>query len=213
MSILANIVAQPKKHLREWDFLIFTILTALSIGYGQTTVFYIIYFFWWSEFIRIIIKTLFQRFNKSNNSNQPEAKLMFGSLFMMLIYLVFIIVFFGLIANWNNSDITLTNMKILFFQNWFFNINLLLVLLEHIYINLNKDKTTASIGHFTSNMLVLHISIILGGIIMFFIVKPFPETFSPNNLWTSVLIILPFLLLKIGMQFVFSTKNIQRRYN
>jgi len=211
MSILANIVAQPKKHLREWDFLIFALLTALSIGYGQTTVFYVIYFFWWSEFIRIIIKNLFLRFNKSNNSNQPEAKLMFGSLFMILIYLVFIIVFFGLIANWNNSEITLTNMKIMFFRNWFFNINLLFVLLEHIYINLNNNNTIAVFGQFTSNMLVLHISIILGGIIMFFIVKPFPETFSPDNLWSSVLIILPFLLLKMGMQFILSPKKINAR--
>ena len=211
MSILASIIAQPKKHLREWDFLIFTVLTALSVGYGQTTVFYVIYFFWWSEFIRIIIKSIFQRFNKNNNSNQLEAKLMFGSLFMMLIYLVFIIVFFGLIANWNNSEITLTNMKIMFFRNWFFNINLLFVLLEHIYINLNSNNTIAVFGQFTSNMLVLHISIILGGIIMFFIVKPFPETFSPDNLWSSVLIILPFLLLKMGMQFILSPKKINAR--
>lgn len=211
MSILASIIAQPKKHLREWDFIIFTVLTALSVGYGQTTVFYVIYFFWWSEFIRIIIKSIFQRFNKSNNSNQLEAKLMFGSLFMMLIYLVFIIVFFGLIANWNNSEITLTNMKIMFFRNWFFNINLLFVLLEHIYINLYSNNTIAVFGQFTSNMLVLHISIILGGIIMFFIVKPFPETFSPDNLWSSVLIILPFLLLKMGMQFIPSPKKINAR--
>lgn len=211
MSILASIIAQPKKHLREWDFLIFTVLTALSVGYGQTTVFYVIYFFWWSEFIRIITKSIFQRFNKNNNSNQLEAKLMFGSLFMMLIYLVFIIVFFGLIANWNNSEITLTNMKIMFFRNWFFNINLLFVLLEHIYINLNSNNTIAVFGQFTSNMLVLHISIILGGIIMFFIVKPFPETFSPDNLWSSVLIILPFLLLKMGMQFILSPKKINAR--
>ena len=211
MSILASIIAQPKKHLREWDFIIFTVLTALSVGYGQTTVFYVIYFFWWSEFIRIIIKSIFQRFNKSNNSNQLEAKLMFGSLFMMLIYLVFSIVFFGLIANWNNSEITLTNMKIMFFRNWFFNINLLFVLLEHIYINLNSNNTIAVFGQFTSNMLVLHISIILGGIIMFFIVKPFPETFSPDNLWSSVLIILPFLLLKMGMQFILSPKKINAR--
>ena len=136
---------------------------------------------------------------------------MFGSLFIMFIYLVFIIVFFGMIANWSNSDITLTNMEILFFKNWFFNINLLFVLFEHIYINLNEDKTIASIGQFTSNMLVLHISIILGGIIMFFIVKPFPETFSPDNLWSSVLIILPFLLLKMGMQFILSPKKINAR--
>ncbi len=208
MSILASIVAQPKKHLREWDFLIFALLTALSIGYGQTTVFYVIYFFWWNEFIRIVVRSLFYRHNKSNGSNQLDSKFMFGSLFIMFIYLVFIIVFFGMIANWDNSDITLTNMEILFFKNWFFNVNLLFVLFEHIYINLNEDKTTASVGQFTSNMLVLHISIILGGIIMFFIVKPFPETFSPDNLWTSVLIILPFLLLKIGMQFIFSPKKL-----
>jgi len=46
---------------------------------------------------------------------------------------------------------------------------------------------------------------------MFFIVKPFPETFSPDNLWTSVLIILPFLLLKIGMQFMLSPKKMKAR--
>ena len=119
MSILASIVAQPKKHLREWDFLIFALLTALSIGYGQTTVFYVIYFFWWNEFIRIVVRRLFYRHNKSNSDNQIGSKFMFGSLFMMFIYLVFIIVFFGLIANWNNSDITLINMEILFFKNWF----------------------------------------------------------------------------------------------
>ncbi|WP_426430875.1 hypothetical protein ACPX19_00590 [Winogradskyella sp. HB-48] len=208
MTRLANIIEQPKNHLREWDFLIFTILTALSIGYGQTTVFYVIYFFWWNEFIRIIIRSLFYRHNKGSRENQIGSKFMFGSLFMMFIYLVFIIVFFGIVANWNHSEITLTNMEILFFKNWFFNLNLVFVIIEHIYINLNKETITASIGHFTSNMVVLHISIILGGIIMFFIVKPFPETFSPDNLWTSVLIILPFLLLKMGMQFMFSPKRV-----
>ena len=96
MSILASIVAQPKKHLREWDFLIFALLTALSIGYGQTTVFYVIYFFWWNEFIRIVVRRLFYRHNKSNSDNQIGSKFMFGSLFMMFIYLVFIIVFFSL---------------------------------------------------------------------------------------------------------------------
>ncbi|MCB0399899.1 MAG: hypothetical protein KDD26_09820 [Winogradskyella sp.] len=211
MSKLTNIIEQPKNHLREWDFLIFTLLTALSIGYGQTTVFYVIYFFWWNEFIRIIVRSLFYRHNKGSRENQIGSNFMFGSLFMMFIYLVFIIVFFGIVANWDHSEITLTNMEILFFKNWFFNINLLFVIIEHIYINLNKEAITASIGHFTSNMVVLHISIILGGVIMFFIVKPFPETFSPDNLWTSVLIILPFLLLKMGMQFIFSPKKVNVR--
>ncbi|GAB4156634.1 MAG: hypothetical protein Tsb0033_07460 [Winogradskyella sp.] len=211
MSKLANIIEHPKKHLREWDFLVFTILTAMAIGYGQTTVFYVIYFFWWNEFIRIISRRLFYRYQKSNSDQHISSNFMLGSLFMMFIYLVFIIVFFGIIANWNHSEITLINMEILFFQNWFFNLNLLFVIAENIYINLNKQGTTSSSSLFTSNMLVLHISIILGGIIMFFIVKPFPETFSPNNLWTSVLIVLPFLLLKMGMQFMFSPKRVSDR--
>ena len=121
---------------------------------------------------------------------------MFGPLFIMGIYFVFIVIFFGFIANWGNENLTIVNLEILMFKNWFFNANLLFILIERIYLHYSKPAIGVSNGHFTANMLVLHISIVLGGLIMFFIVKRYPETFTPQNLWGSVIVVLPFLLLK-----------------
>ncbi|MBD3749335.1 MAG: hypothetical protein IE931_07560 [Sphingobacteriales bacterium] len=50
---------------------------------------------------------------------------------------------------------------------------------------------------FNPNTIVLHISIIVGAVLMFFVVKNYPDVFMPDNLWGSVIIILHFLLLKI----------------
>ena len=118
----------------------------------------------------------------------------------MGIYWVFLVVFFGFIAASKNSDIVFTNMEVLFFQNWFFNINLIFVIFERIYLHRKHQPLTIYFGAFNPNMIVLHVSIIVGGVILFFLVKQFPETFTPENKWGSVLIVLPFLFLKILVQ-------------
>jgi hypothetical protein len=114
----------------------------------------------------------------------------------MGVYFIFIVVFFGFMANWKNQELILNNMSILFFKNWFFNINLAFVVFERIVIHKTQQPVFVSFGNFTPNMLVLHVSIILGAIIMLFIVRNFPETFTPSNLWGSAIIIFPFLILK-----------------
>jgi len=124
----------------------------------------------------------------------------------MGIYFVFIVVFFGLMANWENKNIMIINFEILWFQNWFFNLNLLFVLFERVYIHKAKLPVKVSFGSFTPNMIVLHVAIILGALILFFIVKNYPEIFTPNNLWGSVLIVMPFLLSKRLVQY-FSSDN------
>jgi uncharacterized BrkB/YihY/UPF0761 family membrane protein len=88
-------------------------------------------------------------------------------------------------------------MEILFFKNWFFNSNLLFILVERIFLHLKEQPIVVSFGHFTPNMIILHLSIIIGGILMFFIVKNYPETFTKDNLWGAVIITLPFVLLKM----------------
>jgi hypothetical protein len=183
-------------HSKKLAFVVFLFCTAFSILKGQATVFYVIYFFWWSEFIRIITGRLFYKKENKEVAAEEKQDFLVGNLILMAIYLVFIVLFFGLFANWNNKEISLTNMDILFFQNWFFNGNLIFVLVERIYLLSAKKSLSVKAGVFTSNMLVLHISIVLGGILLFFIVKKYPNTFTPENLWGSVIIILPFLLLK-----------------
>ena len=108
--------------------------------------------------------------------------------------------FFGLIANWGNRDITFANLEILFFKNWFFNVNLLLMLLGRLALHYTKQPVKLWFGPFTPDMIILHISIIAGGLLLFFVVRRYPHTFSPANLWGSVIIILPFLVIKMLAQ-------------
>jgi hypothetical protein len=182
---------------KKWDLLLFTFITALAVVFGQTTIFYIIYFFWWTELIRILAVAIYGFRNESREEKQVSLSI-FGPLFMMAIYFVFIVIFFGVIASWGNEEVTMVNMGILFFQNWFFNVNLIIVALEQFLFR-GKQSNSLGIGPFTPPILVLHISIVLGGILMFFVVKNFPNIFSPQNLWGSLLIISPFLLLKYLM--------------
>ena len=196
MNSFSSILEKPLKYYSQWDFLVFTLLTALSVWSGQTTVFYVILFFWWNEFIRIIIDRIFFKRNKNAMLAINNTTSIFGSIIQMGVYFIFIVVFFGFMANWNNEVLIFTNMKVLFFRNWFFNFNLLFVVVERILLHIKQTPVTVSFGSFTPNMLVLHVSIILGVILMLFIVRNFPETFTPTNLFGSVLIIFPFLMIR-----------------
>ena len=196
MNSFSSILEKPLKYYSQWDFLVFTLLTALSVWSGQTTVFYVILFFWWNEFIRIIIDRIFFKRNKNAMLAINNTTSIFGSIIQMGVYFIFIVVFFGFMANWNNDVLILTNMKVLFFRNWFFNINLIFVAIERVLLHIKQTPVNVSFGAFTPNMLVLHVSIILGVVLMLFIVRNFPETFTPTNLFGSVLIIFPFLMIR-----------------
>ena len=166
---LHTIINQYKRN----DLLLFTFITALAVVFGQTTIFYIIYFFWWTELIRILAVAFHRIGNKSRVENQEPISV-FGPLFMMAIYFVFIVVFFGIIANWGNEELTMVNMGILFFQNWFFNVNLIVLALEQFLFN-GKHTSSMGMGPFTPPILVLHISIILGGYFDVFCGKKLPH--------------------------------------
>lgn len=81
MNSFSSILEKPLKYYSQWDFLVFTLLTALSIWSGQTTVFYVILFFWWNELIRIIIDRIFFKRNKNavlaSNKQHPYLVLLY----------------------------------------------------------------------------------------------------------------------------------------
>ena len=81
------------KNYGRWDFGIFILLTALAVVNGQTTIFYIIYFFLWNEFIRVIVDRLLYKKNSNALLVSGGQDSMFGNLFLMGIYFVFIVVF------------------------------------------------------------------------------------------------------------------------
>ncbi|MFN0290416.1 hypothetical protein [Pedobacter helvus] len=211
MSLQATINRQVKNY-RKWDFIIFLSLTLLSVLNGQTTVFYLIYFFWWSALIQLVVDFSYRNWNK-NAIREKDGQFEFGSLFLMGIYWVFIVVFFGFIAGSNHQDIIYANMQVLFFQNWFFNGNLIFILIERVFLHKTQQPVRIYLGAFSPNAIVLHISIIVGGVVMFFVVKNYPETFTPENRWGSLLIVLPFLFLKMLMQKLTASDNVMPKPN
>ncbi|WP_144280919.1 hypothetical protein [Chryseobacterium echinoideorum] len=205
MSLQSSLNHQIKSY-RKWDLVIFLSLTLLSVLNGKTTVFYLIYFFWWNALMQLIVDFYFRKRNEYAICENKE-KFEFSSLFLMGIYWVFIVVFFGFIAGSDNHEIIFTNMEVLFFQNWFFNSNLIFIFIERILIHKTKQPVQIYLSAFSPNAIVLHISIIIGGIVMFFVIKNYPEIFTPENQWGSVMIVLPFLLLKILVQSLTKSDN------
>lgn len=199
---------KPLKYHHQWEAFFFMVLTILSVLNGQTTVFYLIYFFWWFELIRVLVDRMFSQKNP-HAVYETHHKTNFGSnLFLLGIYWVFIVAFFGFIAGAKDTNIILTNMEVLFFKNWFFNGNVLFVLLQRWYLHTTQQPLRIYVGAFNPNTIVLHIAIIIGGFVMFFVVKKYPEIFTPQNRWGSALIVLPFLLLKLGMQYLITSNTI-----
>ncbi len=211
MSLQATINRQVKNY-RKWDFIIFLSLTLLAVLNGQTTVFYLIYFFWWSALIQLVVDFSYRNRNK-NAIREKSDPFEFGSLFLVGIYWVFIVVFFGFIAGSNHQDIIYANMQVLFFQNWFFNGNLIFILIERVFLHKTQQPVRIYLGAFSPNAIVLHISIIVGGVVMFFVVKNYPETFTPENRWGSLLIVLPFLFLKMLMQKLTASDKVMPKPN
>ncbi len=200
-------IEQQVQHYRQWDFITFTVLTLLSVLSGQTTVFYLIYFFWWNEFVRLFVDRFCYKRNPNAVYEDRHATDFGSSLFLMGIYWVFIVVIFGFIAGSDSTEIIIANMRVLVFHNWFFNLNLIFVLFERIYLHKTRQPLQIYFGAFNPNTIVLHISIIVGGVVMFFVVKEYPNIFTPENRWGSALIALPFLLLKMGMQYLTASDN------
>lgn len=197
MKKVFSIAKSLASRYQQWEFILFTLLTTLSILKGQTTVFYVIYFFWWAELVRLLVDGFWYRRNPQATLASEKGNSLAASIIPMGIYLVFIVVVFGFIANFQNENIMFANMRVLVFQNWFFNLNLLLLLAHRIVLHRTHQPVRVYLGAFTPHMIVLHVSIVVGGVLLFFVVRNYPQTFTPDNLWGSVLIIFPFLLLKI----------------
>jgi hypothetical protein len=215
MKAFFSTIERQAQYYRQWDFLLFAVLTLMSVLSGQTTVFYLLYFFWWNELIRLVVDRLCYKRNQNAVYEDGHGKGFGESLFLMGIYWVFLVVIFGFIAakDTEGTDIIIANMRVLLFHNWFFNINLIFVLLERLYLHKTRQPLQIYFGAFNPNTIVLHISIIVGAVLMFFLVREYPDTFTPENRWGSALIALPFLLLKMGMQYLTASDNTINKQN
>ncbi|MEZ4801012.1 MAG: DUF6498-containing protein [Flavobacteriales bacterium] len=158
--------------IHRLDFLTTVVFTFLGLVYYEITVFYLIYLFWVQELIRTIFDT-FLLLKKSNSANcAAPIPMVFGSYFIMFIYFIFIVVIFGFMANFRDTDLMIENMRVLFFRNVFFDLNIVLFAIEYFFYVKNNDDYKPRVAPFNSRHVILHVSIIIGAFIqMFLLVK------------------------------------------
>ncbi len=172
-----------------------TMITVIAIYNKNISVFYILYLFWWDEFLKTFFDGL-KYFNKKNllNISSNYFKDVKTRCFFLMIYLIFIIVFFGLIMNWKSEDLVINNFEVFWFRNSLFNLSIITFLAREIYLYIN-EKNQLIVHHVLSRgIITLHLSIILGVFLWFFITQKL-NFFNDNS--ASVLSILPFLLIKM----------------
>lgn len=174
-----------------WTFLLITFIGLIN---KEVSVFYIIYLFWFQEFIRTLFDVIFLlKQAKTVNQKFEVLKSSFGNFFLLFIYFVFIVLIFGFMLNSNDSSLLGKNILVLFFKNWFFNINLILFSVEYFIFKHNQNTFQYPIVIFNRRHIILHLSIILGAIIQLILLPKW--NFDKYSI-ASFVVILPFLLLK-----------------
>lgn len=176
------------------------VFPALCMLQGSTTMFYIIYLYWWHELIASSLDGIYYKIRRSGKTEPDFGNPLGGRLFLLGIYFVFIVVFFGFMSNWGNDKFLKINILVLVFRDHIFTLNLLGILLNEWWLrHCNQLPQNDPQDPFSGRMLVMHISIIFGAVLHFFVIKKFPLLFTQENLWGSVVVALPFLLLKTYM--------------
>lgn len=169
-------------------------LTIMAIFNKSISVFYIIYLFWWDEFLKTVFDTLRYWKKKELIDAVPRFKSNTqGRMFFLLIYIVFIVVCFGFMLDWENTDLMVLNFRVLLFNNALFNFTVLSLLLREIYLFRSQTQVIDSHSVLSQGIITLHISIILGIFAWFFLTHKFPSFKE----YSAILAITPFLLFKI----------------
>lgn len=184
--------------LYRWFNLFFVILLpAYAVLIGFTTVFYILYLYWWHELISSSLDGFYFYQYKKRNPGVIAGNPVWGRLFMLGIYFVFIVIFFGFMSNWGDTRLIVMNVRVLVLRDFFFVANLAGLLLNEWWLRHHYAKKYDTVQQpFAGRMIVLHVSIVGGAVMYFWLSKEYPQTFNPGNLWGSVIIAAPFLLAK-----------------
>ncbi|MGJ8743129.1 hypothetical protein [Polaribacter sp.] len=174
-----------------------TVFTLWSIVNNEISVFYIIYLFWFHEFLRTIIKVAFYVFKKDKIAHQRAYwSTLKSKLFVLFIYFVFIIIFFGLMLDWKNSDLIFINLEVFMLKNTMFNLTSAIFLVRELLLYYKDELLKFNGNIFLSRgVIILHISILLGMCIWAFLPKTMYENTHSNIV--SGIVIAPFLLLKL----------------
>lgn len=173
------------------------LLPAYAVLNGLTTVFYIVYLYWWHELISSSLDIFYIYLYRKLNPEAVIANPQWSRFFILFVYFIFIVVIFGLITDWKNKELLIMNVRVLLLKDWFFVANIACLFLNEWWLRYHYTNKYNFPQHpFAGRMIVLHVSIIGGAVMYFWLLQEFPQTFAPGNLWGPVIIATPFLLAK-----------------
>ncbi|MGN6647231.1 MAG: DUF6498-containing protein [Cytophaga sp.] len=188
----------------------FTILTCVAIATKQITIFYVIYVFWWDE----IIKTLSDLFRYVFRKKEIKDRLTYKEkirmrFFMLSLYVVFIVVCFGFVIEWGNTDAIAKNAQVLLFRNIYFNISLLSFIGREMYVysyrGIQENELVRTM--MSNGIITLHVSIILGILLWAVATRRLGSLPVSLEAYSTMLAIVPFLIIK----FLFDWSAIRSR--
>ena len=182
----------------RWLNLFFVILVpAYAVLNGLTTVFYILYLYWWHELISSSLDGFYFYLHRKRNPGAAIRNPVWSRMFLLGVYFIFIVVFFGFVSDWGNSKVMVTNVRVLMLNDLYFMANLAGLLLNEWWLRYQyATKYNSTPDPFTGRIIVLHVSILGGAVMYFWLMQEYPQTFVPGNLWGSVIMITPFLMAK-----------------
>jgi hypothetical protein len=181
------------------SLLFFTALTIVALVMKEITIFYVIYIFWWDEFVKLLFDFFRYIFNKDEIVDPVEYRTSMGNrLFMLSLYVVFIIICFGFMIEWKTDNSVYKNAQILLFQNLYFNISLVSFIGREIYVYRNNIQTINKSMQdiMAGSMITLHISIIFGILLWAVATKRLGSLPFELESYSTLLAIVPFLIIK-----------------
>lgn len=185
---------KSNKIVNYGSLLSMTLFTVFSIIEKQTTVFYILYLFWCDEFLRTFFDGLNYFFRKKNIENLSKYLSNVKSRFFLLfVYVVFIVVIFGLVVDWKNADLIIDNLSVLFFKNSLFNFTIITFICRELYFFLYNTTQLQSKSVLSNGIIILHISLVLG-LFGWFLSTQKIDLFKE---YATLISIVPFLFLKV----------------
>lgn len=194
-----------------------------SIIYQQSSIFFIVYLFWFDELIRNIslyiqIKLhkedirIVREFPKAQALNNVKSRF-----FFLFVYSVFIIILFGLFFHLNKEDSSalVRNIHIFLFQDMPFNICLMISMAREIIqirtTYLNRITPIPRFSAMSGQLLTLHLSIILGGLLWAITSGKFAQfNFSLGSL-NRYAVVLPFFIIKLWVE-IYNINSDQKKH-
>lgn len=189
-------------NLNLFGTLVFSVIALVN---QEISVFYMLYLFWWQELISIF-GSVFSKIKKGFPFFK-SLKSLGQSLFLMGIYFVFIVVMFGFVFSFRNEKLFSIFAEVLMFMNVSFNLNLLVALVLMLVKVFQDQIVHEDHEIFSSNMIVLHISIILGAGLHFLIKDYFDDSFDSKSIVPYVVSAVPFLILKTVFEYYKNKEN------